>query len=77
MCVTLLTEGGYSYVIDRRRVYLYVLQEPGSNEEIFKFVMDNYGVTFDLFSKVDVNGDEEGHPLWAFLKCKQGGIMGE
>lgn len=33
-------------------------QEPGSSKEISKFCTKNYGVTFDVFEKVDVNGDE-------------------
>jgi len=50
-------------------------QEPGTNEEIKKFATDNYKVTFDMFSKIDVNGDK-AHPLWKYLKHKQGGILG-
>ncbi|XP_050303358.1 glutathione peroxidase-like [Anthonomus grandis grandis] len=46
-------------------------QEPGSNEEIAKFAMDK-GVKFDMFSKIDVNGDN-AHPLYKFLKYKQPG----
>ena len=34
-------------------------QEPGTNKEILKFCKDNYGVEFDLLSKVDVNGDKQ------------------
>lgn len=35
----------------------------------------NYGVKFDLFSKINVNG-ENAHPLFNFLKAQQGGLLG-
>ena len=41
-------------------------QEPGSSEEIREFCSSNYGVTFDLFEKVDVNGDD-ACPLYKML----------
>ena len=41
-------------------------QEPGSAEEIETFCSTNYGVTFPLLEKVDVNGDDQ-HPLYAEL----------
>jgi glutathione peroxidase len=41
-------------------------QEPGSNEEIVDFVK-KYNVTFPVFDKIDVNGDDS-HPLFEFLK---------
>jgi glutathione peroxidase len=41
-------------------------QEPGSSDEIAEFCSVNYGVTFPLFEKIDVNGDER-HPLYAEL----------
>jgi glutathione peroxidase len=41
-------------------------QDPGSNEEIKNFCQLNYGVTFPLFEKVDVRG-ENAHPLFVFL----------
>ena len=49
-------------------------QEPGSNAEIKKFA-EGYGVQFDMFEKIDVNGGK-AHPLWVFLKEKQGGLFG-
>jgi len=52
------------------------LQEPWPNEEIKKYVVDNFGVKFDMFAKIDVNGDK-AHPLWKYLKSKQGGTLGE
>lgn len=42
-------------------------QEPGSNEEAAAFCKINYGVTFPIFAKVDVNGPTE-HPLFQYLK---------
>ncbi len=44
-------------------------QEPGTNEEIIEFCSINYDVTFPLFDKIDVNGDNES-PLYTFLKAK-------
>jgi glutathione peroxidase len=41
-------------------------QEPGTNEEIRKFCSTTYGVTFPLYEKIDVNGDNQ-HPLYAEL----------
>ncbi len=41
-------------------------QEPGSAEEIQEFCSTTYGVTFPLYEKVDVNGDEQ-HPIYAEL----------
>ena len=50
-------------------------QEPGSAEEIKSFCQKNYGVTFPLFAKIDVNGDA-AHPLFAYLKNALPGIAG-
>ncbi|MDX8366529.1 glutathione peroxidase [Cytobacillus sp. IB215665] len=50
-------------------------QEPGANEEIESFCEINYGVTFPMFSKVDVNG-ENAHPLFTYLKEEAPGILG-
>jgi glutathione peroxidase len=41
-------------------------QEPGTNEEIKKFCTLNYGVTFDMFSKISVKGNDQ-NPLYAYL----------
>jgi len=49
-------------------------QEPGSNTEIKQFAA-GFGVKFDMFEKVNVNG-ADAHPLWKFLKEKQGGLLG-
>ena len=50
-------------------------QEPGSSEEIGEFCQQNYGVTFQMFQKVDVNGDNAA-PIFKFLKNKAPGILG-
>ena len=42
-------------------------QEPGSEKEIAEGCLINYGVTFPMFAKVDVNG-ENAHPLYKYLK---------
>ncbi|XP_011875169.1 PREDICTED: probable phospholipid hydroperoxide glutathione peroxidase [Vollenhovia emeryi] len=48
-------------------------QEPGTSEEILDFVKQ-YNVTFDMFEKIDVNG-EDAHPLWKWLKKQQEGTI--
>ncbi|XP_050438985.1 uncharacterized protein LOC126844667 isoform X2 [Adelges cooleyi] len=48
-------------------------QEPGDSEEICSFA-EKKSVKFDLFEKVNVNGNE-AHPLWKYLKEKQGGAI--
>lgn len=50
-------------------------QEPGSNKEIADFCRLTYGVSFDMFAKVDVNGDNE-IPLYTYLKKEASGIFG-
>jgi len=50
-------------------------QEPGNDEEIKNFCSLNYDVTFPLFKKIDVNGDN-AHPLYRFLKKAAPGILG-
>ncbi len=50
-------------------------QEPGTEEEIGAFCEKNYGVSFPMFAKVDVNGDE-AHPLFKFLKQEKPGVLG-
>jgi glutathione peroxidase len=46
-------------------------QEPGTNKEIGEFCQKNYGVTFQLFEKISVKGDDQ-HALYKFLKEKTG-----
>jgi len=50
-------------------------QEPGSAEQIQSFCSTNYGVTFPMFEKIDVNGDST-HPLYIYLKDQAPGILG-
>lgn len=50
-------------------------QEPGTEREIQNFCRVNFGVTFPMFSKIKVNGDET-HPLYRHLKSEQPGILG-
>ncbi len=50
-------------------------QEPGDEEQIAEFCSVNFGVTFPLFSKIEVNGDDT-HPLWLFLRKAAPGLLG-
>lgn len=50
-------------------------QEPESNEKIKEFCSLTYDVKFDMFAKIDVNGENEA-PLYKFLKSNQKGILG-
>ena len=50
-------------------------QEPGSAEQIQSFCSTNYGVTFPMFEKIDVNGDST-YPLYIYLKEQAPGILG-
>ncbi|HXS06244.1 MAG TPA: glutathione peroxidase [Rhizomicrobium sp.] len=50
-------------------------QEPGSEAEIGQFCRANYGVTFPMFAKIEVNG-ERAHPLYKYLKDAKPGLLG-
>lgn len=50
-------------------------QEPGSEAEIAEFCSREYSVTFPMFAKIEVNGDN-AHPLYRFLKSARPGLMG-
>lgn len=50
-------------------------QEPEDEVTIGRFCSETYGVTFPLFRKINVNGDD-AHPLFRFLKAKKRGILG-
>lgn len=50
-------------------------QEPGTDKEIKFFCKSKYDVHFDMFSKIEVNGDG-AHPLYKFLKDEKGGFLG-
>ncbi|WP_025647284.1 MULTISPECIES: glutathione peroxidase [Psychrobacter] len=49
-------------------------QDPGSNEEIGAFCQKNYGVSFPMMAKVDVNGSD-AHPIFKWLKEQKGGLL--
>lgn len=51
-------------------------QDPGTNDEIQEFCKLNYGVTFPVMAKIDVNG-ENADPLYTFLKKEKGGLLGD
>jgi len=59
-----------------RGCLFYIIQEPGTNEEIKAFATEKYGVKFDMFAKINVNGSN-ADPLYKYLKSKQGGTLGE
>jgi glutathione peroxidase len=50
-------------------------QDPGSNDEIGAFCQRNYGVSFPMMAKVDVNG-AQAHPLWQWLTSEAPGLLG-
>lgn len=51
-------------------------QEPGDDAEIASFCQLNYGVTFPLMKKIEVNGDGTA-PIYQFLKSKTSGLLGD
>lgn len=53
----------------------FMNQEPGTNQDIQEFCQLNYGVTFPMFGKVDVNG-ANAHPLFTYLTEKEKGLLG-
>lgn len=53
----------------------FASQDPGTNKEISEFCLVNYGVTFTMFEKIDVNG-KNAHPIYKFLKEKAKGVLG-
>ena len=50
-------------------------QEPGDEEEIKNFCSINFDVSFPMFAKIEVNGDQ-AHPLWKWLKQEKSGLLG-
>jgi glutathione peroxidase-family protein len=50
-------------------------QEPGSNDEIQQFCQLNYGVSFPVLGKIDVNGDK-ADPVFQYLKSNKSGLLG-
>jgi glutathione peroxidase len=51
-------------------------QEPGTSDEIGEFCQKNYGVSFPMFDKIEVNG-ENTHPLYRWLRTEKGGLLGD
>ena len=49
-------------------------QEPGAEAEIAQFCSTEFDVTFPMFAKIDVNG-EQAHPLYRFLKTEKSGVL--
>lgn len=50
-------------------------QEPGDANDIEEFCQVNYGVSFPIFEKIEVNG-RNTHPVFKYLKSKLGGLLG-
>lgn len=50
-------------------------QDPGSDEQIGAYCQRNYGVSFPMMAKVEVNGDK-AHPLWSWMKSAAPGALG-
>ncbi|MBS6503439.1 glutathione peroxidase [Clostridium tertium] len=52
----------------------FLNQEPGENKEVKNFCQINYGVTFNMFEKIDVNGSNT-HPIYKYLKEQEKGLL--
>jgi glutathione peroxidase len=50
-------------------------QDPGSGDEIHEFCQRNYGVSFPMMEKIEVNGDNE-YPLYSYIKAEKPGPLG-
>ena len=50
-------------------------QEPGDANDIKEFCQINYGVSFPMFAKIDVNGNDT-HPIFKYLKSELRGLLG-
>jgi glutathione peroxidase len=50
-------------------------QEPGDARQIAQFCETEYGITFPMFAKIDVNG-ASAHPLYNYLKSEKSGLLG-
>jgi glutathione peroxidase len=50
-------------------------QEPGDARQIEQFCTTNYAITFPMFAKIDVNGND-AHPLYQYLKNAKSGLLG-
>jgi glutathione peroxidase len=54
----------------------FASQDPGTNKEIAEFCQLNYGVTFQMFEKIDVNG-KDAHPLYKYLVEQKKTLLGK
>jgi len=61
--------------LELKLVVFKFYQEPGSAEEIQSFCSINYGVTFPLMKKSDVNGDN-ANEVYKWLKKEKAGLLG-
>ncbi len=69
------TYGGDKFTIIGFPANNFMHQEPGTDKEIAEFCEKNYGVTFQMMSKISVKGDDM-HPLYKWLTTKsQNGVM--
>ena len=50
-------------------------QDPGTDAEIAEFCQVNYGISFPMFAKIDVNGPES-HPVFAWMRVAESGLLG-
>ena len=75
-------ESVYEKYVDQGLVILgfpcnqFAGQEPRDADGIGEFCQRNYGVSFPMFEKIDVNGDN-AHPLYQWLRTEKGGILGD
>ena len=66
----------FNWLYARKTGGKFLLRIEDTEEEIGEFCQKNYGVTFPMFAKVEVNGDAE-HPLFTWLKSEKGGLLGK
>ena len=69
------TYGGQGLVVLGFPCNQFGAQDPGQDSEIATFCQVNYGVSFPMMSKIDVNGPT-AHPLYQWLSAKAPGLLG-
>jgi glutathione peroxidase len=69
------TYGGRGLVVLGFPCNQFGRQDPGSNDEIGAFCQKNYGVSFPMMGKIDVNG-ADAHPLYRWLSAEAPGLLG-
>jgi glutathione peroxidase len=69
------TYGGRGLVVLGFPCNQFGAQDPGSNDEIGRFCETNYGVSFPMMAKIDVNG-ATAHPLYQWLTSQAPGLLG-